>query len=414
MRVGVIGTTALDHPLADTTADATRDGTRIEAVSRPELLRQKIAFAKRADELGFELLYEAERHFDGVRASPSPIQVALAVATETSDLELLPSLTLPNHHPVRLAEKLGILDVMSDGRLGVGMSRTATTLESDVLGRSVGGSTHDDTRNRASFEEKAALLRKAWTEQLVEHHGPFHDVPPSYVPWEEEVENAFLEERSEEQDLADYVSMETDPPTLNAVPVVPQPRQDPHPQRWCTITSTADVEWAARNGVNCIVSTWDVETASNVMDVYCETARASGWFDRRSEFDGEPFDRGWNPERGRGVLYALDAFVTDVAPAAAERDYALSKLRDSDVIPGDDTAGQFEELVASRDDVIVGSANHVASELDDIRSDLGVPELGLLVQVDEIGLSHEQANEQLTAFATDVLPLVDAERREGA
>lgn len=408
MTVGVVGTTALDHPLVDATDDPAREeATRTGAVNQQELIRRKIAFGKRADELGFDLLYETERHFDDERASPSPIQVVLAVATETRDLTLLPSLTLPIHHPIRLAEKFGILDVVSDGRLDVGLSRTATALESDVLGRSVGGSTHNDTRNRVSFREKARVLREAWTDQLVEHHGPFHDVPPSYVPWEDRVENAFFEKRAVNHDLADYVSVETDPPTLNAIPVVPQPRQDPHPQRWRTITSTADVEWAARNGVNCIVSARSVETVSNVMDAYHETARASGWPDRRHEFDGESFAHGWDPERGRGVFCVLDAFVTDAASSAAERDYALSKLRDADVA-SDDPIQRFEQWAANRADVVVGTSEHVASQLDAIREDIGVAELGMLVQVDEIGLSYEQAVEQLTAFATDVLPLVEA------
>lgn len=410
MIVGVVGTTALDRPLEDdATGDGECDGAKwSSAAGRHELIPKKITFGERADELGFDLLYEAERHFDGWRTSPSPIQVGLAVAAETRDIGVLPSLNLLTHHPVRLAEKLGILDVVSDGQLEVGLSRRATELESDVLGRSVGGSVHSDTRSRASFREKAEVLIESWTEGFVDHHGAFHDVPPSYVPWEEEIENAFLRERAENYDITDYVSVEMDPQTLSAVPVSPQPRQNSHPQCWRAVTSATDVEWSARNGINCVVSAQNVETASNVIDLYHETAEASGWPDRRPGFDGEPFDRGWNPERGRGVLYALDVFVTDVASPAALRDYALSKLRDVDADPGDDPVGRFEQWAANRDDVVVGESDRVASELDGIRSDLGVGELGILVQVDGVGLSHEQAIEQLTAFATDVRPLVAA------
>ena len=80
--------------------------------------------AQLAEEQGFDSCFFGEHHQDKDGFLPSPLIVAAAVASRTRRLKVGTSvILLPLHHPVQLAEDVVTLDIVSRGRiiLGVGL-----------------------------------------------------------------------------------------------------------------------------------------------------------------------------------------------------------------------------------------------------------------------------------------------------
>ena len=87
-------------------------------------VEEVVAEAKLAESVGFDSCFFGEHHQDKDGFLPSPLIVAAAVAAQTTTLNLGTSvILLPLHHPVKLAEEVITLDIVSRGRfiLGVGL-----------------------------------------------------------------------------------------------------------------------------------------------------------------------------------------------------------------------------------------------------------------------------------------------------
>jgi alkanesulfonate monooxygenase SsuD/methylene tetrahydromethanopterin reductase-like flavin-dependent oxidoreductase (luciferase family) len=77
-----------------------------------------------SDELGVDVIWLAEHHFDGICAYADPIGFAGALAATTRRAKLgFAVLQMALHHPIRLAEQIAVLDNLAKGRLIVGLGR---------------------------------------------------------------------------------------------------------------------------------------------------------------------------------------------------------------------------------------------------------------------------------------------------
>ncbi|WP_244373034.1 LLM class flavin-dependent oxidoreductase [Streptomyces griseorubiginosus] len=77
-----------------------------------------------AEEVGFDACYLGEHHFTFASGNSSPLMMAAAIAARTSTIRVGTSIICaPLHNPVRLAEDLAALDIISNGRceLGIGV-----------------------------------------------------------------------------------------------------------------------------------------------------------------------------------------------------------------------------------------------------------------------------------------------------
>src|SRR5262250_2966540 len=116
-----------------------------------------IAEAQLAEASGFDSCFFGEHHQDKDGFLPSPLIVATAVAARTERLRVGTSvILLPLHHPVRVAEDSITLDLVSKGRL--------------ILGVGVGYQPADfrafnvPMKDRATiFEESVEILRRCWS-----------------------------------------------------------------------------------------------------------------------------------------------------------------------------------------------------------------------------------------------------------
>jgi len=127
-----------------------------------------IAEAEAAEASGFDSCFFGEHHQDRDGFLPSPLIVATAVAARTRRLRVGTSvILLPLHHPVRVAEDAITLDIVSKGRLvlGVGIGYQ----EADF--RAFGVSMDDRV---GLFEEGVEIIRRCWSGERFSFRGAHH------------------------------------------------------------------------------------------------------------------------------------------------------------------------------------------------------------------------------------------------
>lgn len=166
-----------------------------------------LAQAELADELGYEAAWLVEHHFTrGFSHSSAPDLVLAAVSQRTRNLRLgLGVVLLPFQPPVRTAERVATLDVLSGGRVEFGTGRGASPLEYQAFQR--------------PFEQS----RRIWEESL----------------------DAVLEIWRAD---GDPVTLDSPYFQVPGVSVLPRPVQDPHPPVWVASTSLEGYLAAARRG----------------------------------------------------------------------------------------------------------------------------------------------------------------------
>lgn len=158
-----------------------------------------------AEALGFYGVYLVEHHFTGRGQISSSLNLLSHLAARTSRMRLGTAVVvLPWHNPLLLAEQVATVDVLSGGRLDLGVGRGYREHEFGGFGIPI-------EEAEARFDEAMAVLRRAWTGgDRFSHHGRY---------WH-----------------------------FDDVVVEPQPVQRPHPPLWLGAGSPASLERAAREG----------------------------------------------------------------------------------------------------------------------------------------------------------------------
>src|SRR6266849_827670 len=140
--------------------DPARDGAVIEETWREAML---------ADQLGADVIWLAEHHFDGISVYGDPIALAGALAASLRHAGLgFAVIQTALHHPIRLAEQMALLDHLTKGRLIVGLGRGSSYNIYDYQGF---GLDHREAQDR--LDEAEAIMLKAWTGGAFVHDGHF-------------------------------------------------------------------------------------------------------------------------------------------------------------------------------------------------------------------------------------------------
>jgi alkanesulfonate monooxygenase SsuD/methylene tetrahydromethanopterin reductase-like flavin-dependent oxidoreductase (luciferase family) len=131
--------------------------------------------AEWGDKLGFHSIMISEHHgsLDGYMSSPMVLGSAIASRTKSIRIRIS-SLIAPLHNPVRLAEDLATLDIISNGRLDPLLSGGYVGYEFEAMGTSL-------RKRREYMEEIVPFLRKAWTGELFDWKGKTIRVTPKPV-----------------------------------------------------------------------------------------------------------------------------------------------------------------------------------------------------------------------------------------
>jgi probable F420-dependent oxidoreductase len=196
-------------------------------------IEQVIAEAQQAEESGFEACFFGEHHQDKDGFLPSPLIVAAAVAARTRRLRVGTSvILLPLHHPVHLAEDVITLDLVSKGRvtLGVGIGYQLADFQTFAV----------PMEHRVSlFEEGVEIIRRCWSGESFSFHGAHY--------------------------------------TLDNLQIRPRPYQTPAPPLWIGASVPAAARRAGRLG-DAFVATpsTDLASTARLVEVYREAALHAG------------------------------------------------------------------------------------------------------------------------------------------
>ncbi|MFD8963922.1 LLM class flavin-dependent oxidoreductase [Streptomyces sp. NPDC059568] len=157
----------------------------------------------------YEAVWLAEHHFTTYSVSPSVSMMGALVAARTERLRIGTAVSLAAmYHPLRLAEEIALLDMVSGGRVNWGAGRGNDPGEFKVFGL-------DLDRSYALFRENVDIVLRAWQDERLTYHGEFH--------------------------------------TFEGIEVLPKPLQQPHPPVWLAASSPDAIAWAASAGYSILM-----------------------------------------------------------------------------------------------------------------------------------------------------------------
>ena len=156
------------------------------------------------DTTGYDAVWLAEHHFNTFSVCPSVHVMATHVAARTRNLRIGMAVSLAAmYHPLRLAEEVALVDVLSGGRVNWGAGRGFDATEFRAFGI-------PRRESQERFRENVEIVLRAWTSERLTYHGRFHE--------------------------------------FEGIEVLPKPLQRPHPPVWMAATSPGAIRWAAEAG----------------------------------------------------------------------------------------------------------------------------------------------------------------------
>ena len=133
---------------------------------------EELRLARLADELGFDVLWSVEHHFFDYSFCPDNAQLLSWLAAKISHADVgTAAVILPWNDPLRVAEKMALLDHLANGKVRFGMGRGLSRREFAPFR----GIAMDESRER--FDEASAMILKALETGFIEGNGPHYRQP---------------------------------------------------------------------------------------------------------------------------------------------------------------------------------------------------------------------------------------------
>ena len=140
-----------------------------------EFFRRETQLMVEAEAMGFDFAACVEHHFTDYAACPDPIQALSWVAAKTRTIKLMPAaVILPWNDPLRVVEKMAMLDSLSEGRAVLGMGRGAARREFRSFNRELADS-------RAIFDEAAIIIMKGLESGIVQADTEWFQIPETEI-----------------------------------------------------------------------------------------------------------------------------------------------------------------------------------------------------------------------------------------
>ena len=332
-----------------------------------DIIRGELDQIEWTEELGFDEIWLTEHHFIEYGLSVSPAILATAAAMRTQRVRIgLAAAILPFHDPIRLAEELAMVDILSGGRLDVGVGRGNRPVEFE-------GYRIPQIESRERFEETLAIMLRAWTQDRFSFEGQHFTIPE--------------------------------------VRVIPKPVQRPHPPLYIVCVSPDTIESTALRGLPMLNSILrgPIDQLVTQRDAYVNACKKGG----RSDAEIAALLGRW------GVSRHIYVAPTDAQAQAEARDAemwyqeALRRFLIPDNIervhpllqPGFRTLAErmgkitWEQLVAET--LAIGSPDTVATKIEEMQR-LGVGEV--LCWMNFGGLPQARVRRSMEMFAREVMP----------
>ncbi len=134
----------------------------LHGISDAEFFKNETQLAIEAEAMGFDFVAPVEHHFTDYAACPDNFQVLTYIAAKTKTIQLMTgAVILPWNDPLRVVEKTAMLDILSEGRMILGMGRGAARREFKAFGVDLADS-------REMFDEAALIIMKGLETGFVE------------------------------------------------------------------------------------------------------------------------------------------------------------------------------------------------------------------------------------------------------
>lgn len=135
--------------------------------SEKEIIEQATEQLVYAEELGFDSVWLAEHHFSEYGILGNPLIFAASLAAKTKRIRIGTAvMILPFYNPLRLAEDAAVVDILSNGRLELGIGRGYQPAEFKGFGI-------DQNEARGRFNETVEILQQAWSQGEVNFSGKY-------------------------------------------------------------------------------------------------------------------------------------------------------------------------------------------------------------------------------------------------
>ncbi len=197
--------------------------------SEHRLLQNSLEQIELADRLGYDYAWEVEHHFLEEYSHSSAPEVFLAAASQrTKNIRLGHGIVqLTTNHPARVAERVSTLDLVSDGRVELGLGEGSSVTELHPFGRSF-------RDKRIVWEEAVQACLPMFWEEGWEYHGHYFDFPLRNV--------------------------------------IPKPLQRPHPPLWVACSQLDTIRYAAHRGMGALCFKFaDLDSARAWVNAYYNT-----------------------------------------------------------------------------------------------------------------------------------------------
>lgn len=137
-----------------------------------QVYAEELKLARLADELGFDVAWAAEHHFFGYSFCPDNTEVLAYLTGVTERIDVgTAAVIMPWNEPLQVAERVALLDHLSNGRFRFGMGRGLSRREYAPFR----GIEMDESRGR--FDEGAAMVIEALRTGFIEGDGPYYKQP---------------------------------------------------------------------------------------------------------------------------------------------------------------------------------------------------------------------------------------------
>jgi alkanesulfonate monooxygenase SsuD/methylene tetrahydromethanopterin reductase-like flavin-dependent oxidoreductase (luciferase family) len=349
-----------------------------------KLLKDALEQVELADRLGFDYLWEVEHHYLEEYSHSSAPEVFLAAASQrTSRIRIghgIVQLPFGFNHPARVAERIGTLDLISDGRVEFGTGEASSEME-------LGG-----------FGVERATKRAQWSEAL--------DVVTRLM-----VEEPFCGHESADLSI----------PPRN---LVPKPYQKPHPPVWVACSRRETIHLAATKGIGALSFSFiEPEEARAWVDDYYATLASEecipGGFAVNANIACVlPFM--CHHDEATAIARGLDGGHFFGYSLAHYYAFGLHKLGETNVweeFQANRSRFGFDRKVAAQEGQVLG-ARLLEQGMGALRGAIGTPDQirGLISSYEAAGIDqlifvsqagrnrHEDICESMELFAREVLP----------
>jgi len=273
------------------------------------------------DRGGFDAVWLAEHHFTTFSVCPSVHMLGTLAAARTKCLRIGTAVSLAAlYHPLRLAEEVALLDMLSGGRVNWGAGRGFAPTEFNAFGVPI-------AESAARFREAVDIVLQAWTKERFSFEGAHF--------------------------------------RFDSIEVLPKPLQRPHPPVWMAATSEPAIDWAASRGFSILM---DPHASMTELGI------------KRRRYSQRLAEAGY-PESGRDIPMArLIALAPTTAEAEAVARRGAQWLVDAYAGPQHQKALQTARSYAGKepvqhyvDDVILhGTPASVIEQIARLKEEIGL------------------------------------------